>query len=110
MRIKSMVNLGQLIDSSAINPGTSLPVSVKASVLLATAPPEPRKVCIAFEHAEPGNNMTAWAVKHCLFPDDYIYLVHVTNRVSPPSSIKHPSRVAQTVLLWHNGATVSIPC
>ena len=88
MRIKSMVNLSQLIDSQGFNPGASLPVNVKASVLLATAPPEPRKVCIAFEHAEPGNNMTAWAVKYCLFPDDYIYLVHVTHKVSP--LLHHP--------------------
>lgn len=41
---------------------------------------EPRRVAIAFEHAEAGSNMTAWAAKACLFPDDEIFLVHITNK------------------------------
>ena len=81
MRIKSMVNLGQLMDGQNLLPGSSLPPPMKLNVLAATSGPEPRKVCIAFEHAESGNNMSAWAAKHCLFPDDDIHLVHMTNRV-----------------------------
>jgi len=58
--------------------------TIKASMLSAQSPSEPRKVCIAFEHMESGINMVSWAAKHCLFPDDDIHLVHMTNRVLPP--------------------------
>ena len=82
MRIKSMVNMEQLLEASNITPGQPLPGSMKASMLSAQTPPEPRKVCIAFELVEAGGNMISWATKHCLFPDDDIHLVHMTNRVS----------------------------
>ena len=81
MRIKSMVNMEQLLEASNIAPGQSLPGTMKTSMLSAHTPPEPRKVCIAFEHVEAGGNMVSWATKHCLFPDDDIHLVHMTNRV-----------------------------
>ena len=74
--------MGQLLDSANIAPGQALPGSLKATLLTAQAPPVPRKVCIAFEHVESGNNMISWAAKHCLFPDDDVHLVHMTNRVS----------------------------
>lgn len=79
MRIKSMHNLADIVQQS--KPGQSLPQPLKVTVLAAQPPPEPRKVCIAFEHTESGTNMISWAAKHCLFPDDDIHLVHCTNRV-----------------------------
>lgn len=83
MRIKSMVNMEQLLEAANVNPGQSLPGAMKATMLSAQTPPVPRKVCIAFEHVESGSNMVAWAAKHCLFPDDDVHLVHMTNRVKP---------------------------
>lgn len=76
-----MGNMEQLLEGANLSPGQSLPGAMKATVITAQAPPIPRKVCIAFEHVEPGSNMISWAAKHCLFPDDDVHLVHMTNRV-----------------------------
>ena len=60
----------------------SLPPQMKASLLQAQRPPEPRKVAVAFDNVTAGRNLLQWALTFCLLPDDELFVVHCFARVS----------------------------
>ena len=62
--------------------GTSLPPHLKAGLLSAKRPAEPRKVAVAFDGVACGRHMLAWASRSCLLPDDELYIVNASPRVS----------------------------
>lgn len=78
MRIKSLVNVAAVMDSSQASSG--LPPHLKASLLQAQRPPIPRRVAVAFDSSQTGRNMLAWAHQLCLLPDDELFLVQCIAR------------------------------
>ena len=78
--------------------GGTLPREVRNSVMAAKAPPEPRRVAIAYETAEAGRTMAAWAVKTCLYPDDDVYMLHISPKARVTDAGSEHGAVAEHAL------------
>ncbi|CAL5223992.1 g6605 [Coccomyxa viridis] len=97
MRIKSNINLGSLLGGSEGVFDGAISSRLKA-MAPTTAVDEVRKVCLAFESMDVGQQMLAWATKFCLFPDDEVYIVHCLSKSLMKLSNKKGNEVGPEIV------------
>lgn len=73
---------GEQPPSSLPHNSSSLPPHLKAGLLSAQRPPEPRRIAIAFDSSSAGRHTMAWANKTLFVADDEIFLLRTHPRVS----------------------------
>ncbi|KAK9814950.1 hypothetical protein WJX73_002927 [Symbiochloris irregularis] len=109
MRIRSIMNVANVMDHSSAQPpsslphsATSLPPALKAGLLSAQRPPEPRRIAIAFDSSSAGRHTMAWASKMLLVGDDEIFLVRTHPRVGARQISRARSMAEKSGSLEHS--------